>query len=78
MHLDTEEVRLVAGIRQSFLEVRMVRAARGAALVAIGKCEGTQGRAVVLMRDRRAVVFMCGRRTVKGAIGRHRDLQVEI
>jgi hypothetical protein len=48
-------------------EVRMGRAARGAAAAAIGKGERTQ---------RGTVFFMCDRRAVDGAIGRHRNLQM--
>ena len=38
-----------------------VGAARSAAVAAIGKGESTQIGTVLLMRDRRAVVFLCGR-----------------
>jgi hypothetical protein len=45
-------------------EVRMAGAARSAAAAAIGKGERTQAGTVVLMRDRRAVNFMCDGRAV--------------
>jgi hypothetical protein len=53
-------------------------AARSAAAAAIGKRERTQRGTVVFMRDRRAVFFMCVRRAVDGAIGRHGNLQMRI
>ncbi len=40
----------------------MAGAARSAAAAAIGKGESTQTGTVVLMRDRRAINFMCDRR----------------
>jgi len=62
----------------------MAGAARSAALAAIGKSESTQTGTVFVirgrktanfMRDRRAVVFLGGRRTANGAVRRHGSLQ---
>jgi len=64
-------------------EMRMAGAARSAALAAIGKSESTQTGTVFVirgrktanfMRDRRAVVFLGGRRTANGAVRGHGSL----
>gem|GEM_PF-6192519 len=64
-------------------KVRMAVAARSAAVAAIGERERTQGRAVLVTRDRRAVVFKCDHpdfigvnAAVNGASG-HGNLQTE-
>ncbi len=60
-----------------------VEAARSAALAAIGEGESTQAGTVLVMCDRRAVVFLCGRRadfflggrkTANGAVRGHGSL----
>jgi hypothetical protein len=51
--LASESLRFLAGVERT--EMRMAVAARSTAAAAIGEREGTQGRAVPLRRDRRAV-----------------------